>query len=279
MELLCFLGSSAVVCGVSVYLLGKWLNRRRAAAASAPVLPTAPQGKLTSLPRGAVVEVVGESNYQDALEALAEERTRLSQRIATTAHLVRERTNRFDANAVAVLIEGRLVGYLSRADAVSFRPLIETMEDQGEVAACAATIVGGWSRGERGSGKFGVKLDVVHPDKAPAEATIISHAVTGLWEAKGPAGRRKVVQRALESLRTEEAKTQLLNEASSVEVVSALEQAAGLKTPAAKRRRIQSALDALRADEVPDELQRQQVEWLEAALRDLDAPREAEPGA
>ncbi|WNZ59923.1 hypothetical protein QEG98_28375 [Myxococcus sp. MxC21-1] len=224
-----------------------------------------------------MVEVVGESHYQEALEALAAERTDRSQRIATTAHLVRERANRFDANAVAVVIEGRLVGYLSRADAVAFRPIIEEMEGRGEVAACAATIVGGWSRGERGSGRFGVKLDVVHPDKAPSEATIISHAVTGLWEAKGPAGRRKVVQRALESLRTEEAKTQLLNEASSVEVVAALEQAAGLKTPAAKRRRLQTALDELRADEVSDELQRQQVEWLEAALRDLDAPRDAEP--
>ncbi|WP_140791475.1 hypothetical protein [Myxococcus xanthus] len=260
---------------MSVYLLGKWLSRRRAAAASALALVTTHQGKLTSLPRGAVVEVVGESHYQETLEALSEERTGRSQRIATTAHLVRERVNRFDENAVAVVIEGRLVGYLSRADALGFRALIEEMEARGEIAACAATIVGGWSRGERGSGKFGVKLDVMHPDKAPADATIISHAVTGLWEAKGPAGRRKVVQRALESLRTEDAKTQLLNEASSVEVVAALEQSAGLKTPAAKRRRLQAALDALRADEVPDELQRQQVEWLEAALRDLDAPPEA----
>lgn len=90
--------------------------------------------------------------------------------------------------------------------------------------------------------------------------------------AKGPAGRRGALKAALDRLATEEARQELLAEASLIEVTAALEKAASLKTPTAKRRRLEEALAAIREDSVPDELQQQQVAWLEAALRELEAP-------
>ncbi|KFA89966.1 hypothetical protein Q664_31485 [Archangium violaceum Cb vi76] len=94
-----------------------------------------------------------------------------------------------------------------------------------------------------------------------------------MWMAKGPAGRRGALKAAFDKLATEEARQELLAEASLIEVTAALEKAASLKTPAAKRRRLEEALAAIREDSVPDELQQQQIAWLEAALRELEAPR------
>jgi hypothetical protein len=43
-----------------------------------------------------------------------------------------------------------------------------------------------------------------------------------------------------------------------------------LKTAAAKRRNLLAAVEAIRADDVPDELQAQQIQWLEQALAELE---------
>ncbi|NBD12355.1 hypothetical protein [Corallococcus silvisoli] len=178
-------------------------------------------------------------------------------------------------NAVAVHVEGRLVGYLSREDALLFKGLLDDMAPCGEVATCAALIVGGWDRGSQGTGSFGVQLNLVHPDKAPPEASIISKAITDLWAAKGPAWRRTVLRNALATLRTNEAKMQMLNEASSVEVVPVLEAVSSLKMKTAKKRRLEDALAALKADEVPDELQQEQVASTNATELHLAGPRNA----
>ncbi|RKG68629.1 hypothetical protein D7V80_11560 [Corallococcus sp. CA054B] len=53
-----------------------------------------------------------------------------------------------------------------------------------------------------------------------------------------------------------------------------IEGASLLRTKAGRKRRLEDALAALKADEVPDELQQEQVKWLEDALRELDAPAE-----
>ncbi|PTL78675.1 HIRAN domain-containing protein [Vitiosangium sp. GDMCC 1.1324] len=235
------------------------------------------------LPRGSTVHVVGESHYQPALERLAGGRSDESVRVDVVATLKREPDNRYDTNAVVVLIEGRQVGYLSREDAPVFQPLLKEMEARGEVATCSAVIVGGWDRGARGKGSFGVRLRLARPGQAPAasppppsDAELVSSAVERMWMAKGPAGRRAALKAVLDKLTTEEARQELLAEASLIEVTAALEKAASLKTATAKRRRLEEALATLRADSVPDELQQQQVAWLEAALRELDAPHASE---
>jgi hypothetical protein len=90
--------------------------------------------------------------------------------------------------------------------------------------------------------------------------------LTRLETARGPAARREVLARALAATKRQDLRDRLKLEASKVEVRSALDKADGLKTPAAKRRVLAEALGVLRADTVPDELQADQIRWLEAAL-------------
>lgn len=106
---------------------------------------------------GSVIGVVGEAQRQDALEKLTGGRTREAAYLEVTAVLVPEPGNPHDSNAVRVEIEGLLVGYLSRADALAFGSLEEPPK------SCPATIVGGWKRDDD-EGMFGVYLDLVLPD-------------------------------------------------------------------------------------------------------------------
>jgi hypothetical protein len=63
-----------------------------------------------------LVRVVGTSHYQDALVELSRRRGDEEVRVEKVAALVREPTNPHDPNAIAVQIDGRLVGYLSREE-------------------------------------------------------------------------------------------------------------------------------------------------------------------
>ena len=74
------------------------------------------------------LEVVGESHYQDALWRVAGGRTTERVRVETQAMLVREPDNPYDANAIAVWIEGSTVGYLCRDDARAYRPGLLELE-------------------------------------------------------------------------------------------------------------------------------------------------------
>jgi hypothetical protein len=73
--------------------------------------------------------------------------------------LVPEPDNPHDSNAVKVLIEGRLVGYLSREDAVIYLPALRRlMASHMSPIALTGQIVGGGQR-EDGLGMLGVFLD------------------------------------------------------------------------------------------------------------------------
>ena len=101
---------------------------------------------------GFAIEVVGESHYQQALAAIVN-KPRFAQK---TCHavLVLEDDNRHDANAVRVDIDGRKVGYLSRAGALAFR---ETLRENGfgrVESVFRAQIRGG------GDALYGVWLDL-----------------------------------------------------------------------------------------------------------------------
>lgn len=106
------------------------------------------------------LEVVGESRYQDALWRIVGGRRREPVRYETKAVLEPERDNTYDPNAIKVLIDGALVGYLSREDAASYRPgLLRLMESSPTgCVALAAAIVGGGPR-SNGIGFLGVFLD------------------------------------------------------------------------------------------------------------------------
>ncbi|PVM90680.1 hypothetical protein [Caulobacter endophyticus] len=108
------------------------------------------------------MEVVGESFYQDQLEALAGGRTPYSQAIDCTAVLIPYSTNPHDANAVRVEIHGLVVGHLSRSAAMAYRDQIAALGRPQGVAEAAARIVGGWDDGED-EGDFGVELKIQVP--------------------------------------------------------------------------------------------------------------------
>ena len=109
-------------------------------------------------------DIVGESDYQAALGLMAGGKTEEGVDHECDAQLVPERGNPYDANAVAVKIEGETIGYLSRENATVYR---QRMGKQ--IGACEARIVGGWSR-KRGrgvvdAGHFGVKLAIAWPPR------------------------------------------------------------------------------------------------------------------
>lgn len=88
--------------------------------------------------------------------------------------------------------------------------------------------------------------------------------------AKGPAGRRTALEAGLRTLTQQHLKERLTLEASRIEVQAALDKADSLKTPAAKLRTLRAALEGIRNDPVPDELQAQQIRWLEDAIADVE---------
>jgi hypothetical protein len=106
------------------------------------------------------LEVVGESHYQKNLERLVGPRRR-DERVRSDIYalLVPEDGNPYDANAVAIWIEGLKVGHLSRADARRYRPgLLRLQEQHGQPIALKGVIAGGGIR-EDGPGRLGVFLD------------------------------------------------------------------------------------------------------------------------
>ncbi len=138
--------------GIVVYLL---LRRRLARRRS--VLQ--PQGYLPG-PGTFEIDIVGESNYQSALEAICGGRTVESAQHTTEAVLYLEDSNPHDNQAVRVDIAGRTVGYLSRRTARAYRKQLKKLGQPRTVFKCDAMVVGGWDRSPTNQGHFGVVLDL-----------------------------------------------------------------------------------------------------------------------
>jgi hypothetical protein len=127
------------------------------------------------------LEVVGESYYQDALWTICGGTIGDRVRCDITAVLVPEPDNPYDANAVAVHIDGQLVGHLGRDDAVRYgRGLHALMAVCGGYVALAGVIVGGGHR-ENGPGLLGVWLE--------HDPTAFGLPSTGSFRRVGPATR------------------------------------------------------------------------------------------
>jgi len=112
------------------------------------------------------VRVVGDAIHQDVLLDLTGGRRHYGGvQMETVAHLVPEPGNADDPAAIAVTIDGRSVGYLSRSDAARYhREIAAAIECSGE-ASCRATIVGGWEREHGDVGYFGVRLRLGVPPR------------------------------------------------------------------------------------------------------------------
>jgi predicted Zn-ribbon and HTH transcriptional regulator len=180
---------------VSVAVVAKVMSNTRTMGFLDRVLgrnarPTAANGRpgiagATVLPGRETLEVVGESHYQENLWALAGGHSVDRIRCAVTAVLVPEPENEHDSNAVKVLIEGRLVGHLSREDAVAYLPGLQRLTATHESPiALMGQIVGGGPR-EDGLGMLGVFLDHNPADFGlrPSQITYIGELRTGLSQA------------------------------------------------------------------------------------------------
>ncbi len=104
------------------------------------------------------MNAVGESHYQAVLEKICGGHSRYGHEYETEADLVREPTNPYDANAIAVMIRGSIIGYLPRDQAS--RVSSQMVSDGIEQASCRAKIVGGWRTNQYDEGSFGVRLAV-----------------------------------------------------------------------------------------------------------------------
>jgi hypothetical protein len=102
------------------------------------------------------LDVVGESYRQDVLWRLLGGRRPQPVREEIVAVLLPE-DNEHDTNAVAVLIDDRIVGYLRRADAARYRPGIEALVERLGVVALPGVILGSGQQPE-GLGMLGVVL-------------------------------------------------------------------------------------------------------------------------
>ena len=117
---------------------------------SSSTLPSRGSTEATLYPGNETLEVVGESHYQDALWRIVGASRGDRVRFDTHAVLLPDLENEYDPDAVKILIEGNLVGYLSRDDAATYRPGLLTLINgsvNGLVALDAA-IVGGGQRAE-----------------------------------------------------------------------------------------------------------------------------------
>lgn len=112
-------------------------------------------------------EIVGESFYQDALDAICGGKCEDGHDKRLTATLQPEPDNPHDRKAVAVILAGRKVGHLSRSDAADFHSDMRRLGAAAQSATCKARINGGWRRPRKGGrvdeAHYGVELDIDWP--------------------------------------------------------------------------------------------------------------------
>jgi HIRAN domain-containing protein len=110
-----------------------------------------------------LVRVVGTSHYQDALLELSGRKGDEEIRLQKIAVFVPEPDNPHDPNAVAVEIEGRLVGYLSRDENRRWLDVVSGSRRVGSEAMIA---------GRGGTTGLGVFLRLPTPTEARAQIAI-----------------------------------------------------------------------------------------------------------
>jgi hypothetical protein len=105
--------------------------------------------------------VVGEARYQDALSRIVGGHNREGHGHECVALLVPEPSNKYDPNAVQVVIGGEPVGYIPKEATVR----IHAASASFGALACQARIDGGWKTNQHDAGHFGVKLAIPNRGK------------------------------------------------------------------------------------------------------------------
>jgi hypothetical protein len=124
--------------------------------------------KTVVLNGGYLINVAGQSRYQEILERVAGgERAHPAHR-QVQAVLKLEPDNPYDPNAVGVYLGGEKVGYLPSPAADAFQPVVTQLAARGAFGACTGTIIGGRTRSDV-EGHFGIVLNAVLGDCLPAD--------------------------------------------------------------------------------------------------------------
>ncbi|MDB5498586.1 MAG: hypothetical protein JWP28_2617 [Phenylobacterium sp.] len=164
MELFLALILGAVAIALAMHAL------RRGAPPETPLdLPDDPPVRLQGR-RWCDFEIAGESHYQAALEAIAGHEPQ-GVNLHCAALLVPEPDNHSDPNAVAVVIEGRRVGYLRREDAAGYGARLAALGVEGRPAACPAYVCGGFITEDGDLIPYGVTLGLAWPAELEAKVT------------------------------------------------------------------------------------------------------------
>ena len=106
------------------------------------------------------IAIVGESHYQYALNDICGGKIYDGHNKIITAELIHEDDNPFDDKAIRIDINGMTVGHFSRKIAREYRTRITEAGYPEVTAICNAKIVGGWKRGKKDEGHYGVRLDL-----------------------------------------------------------------------------------------------------------------------
>ena len=120
--------------------------------------PSVPRARVRWRDGSFPMEVVGESNYQQALIAICGPHNRHGHYQEDLAVIELEPSNPHDANAVVVKMLGRVVGYLPREQA---ERVGSQMREEGlSIAACKARVQGGWRTNQYDEGHYGVQVAI-----------------------------------------------------------------------------------------------------------------------
>jgi hypothetical protein len=112
------------------------------------------------------LKTVGASYYQDNIAKIAKNPIGENALAFCTATLIPEDTNRYDSNAIKVVIESEHVGYLSGEFAVTFRSYFKKFELDVQTTTCDAVISAGIKTLER-TYEYIIELDISNSPTSP----------------------------------------------------------------------------------------------------------------
>jgi hypothetical protein len=114
------------------------------------------------------VEIVGEEFAQPALRDLSAGRRLRGEEVQFIVSLIPEPTHPYDANATRVnILNGALVGYLSKADAAAYAVALKALSVTGKRGVCRARLIEGTSD----KSSIGVLLDLADPQVLMAKVS------------------------------------------------------------------------------------------------------------
>jgi hypothetical protein len=106
--------------------------------------------------------------------------------------------------------------------------------------------------------------------QAYAESEVVAKALDKIERARSNASRAKALHDALRQVTGTLARRHLMVESSRIGLHAILDKVDGFKSEATKRRHLEKALEDLKNDNVPDELQGEQIAYLEDLLKAMD---------